>query len=263
MGGTSGVRIAGVMLEASEFQQTDNSPYRQIVKNSTLLEWGEGGIVDPGTADNPGAMFDIFCRVGGGSGDRTAIAMESMMRIHSGHVVGDNIWLWRADHSDLAQGEVANYPHISPLFHQTEGNEHRVETGIQVLGDDVVFYGLAVEHANTHQTVWSGERGYVQFYQCELPYDASRDFSHHGYRGYLVTKDVQDHEVHGAGVYSNFRNDDVKVATAMQYPTHGGIRCVNPFTVLLDNRGFIISVANGRGGIADKQGQPARVVNQD
>jgi hypothetical protein len=205
-------------------------------------------------------MFDVFCRVGGSHGNRSAIAIDTMMRIHSSHVIGDNIWLWRADHSDLAEGEEANYPHISPIFRQNEEDEARVETGIEVFGDDVTVYGLAVEHANGHQTVWSGERGSVHFYQCEFPYDVSSDFGEQEYRGYLVTEAVNEHELFGPGVYSNFRNDLVKVTTAIELPEREGIKCVNPFTVHLDHNGCILSVLNGEGGPAVKQGGATRLI---
>ena len=252
--GTSGVRLAGIMLEARTSQENARMP-----KTSTLLEWGQEGVQDPGNPSNPGAMFDIFCRVGGGSWNRPAMSIDTMMRIHSGHVVGDNIWLWRADHSELAKGEEPNYPNISPIFHQNEENENRVETGIHVFGDDVTFYGLAVEHANGHQTVWSGERGCVHFYQCEFPYDVARKYGSNRYRGYLVTDTVRDHTLLGAGIYSNFRNEVVEVEMAIQYPQNGAIQCINPFTVHLDNKGGILSVANGIGGRAVKKGTPVRI----
>jgi hypothetical protein len=257
MAGSEGVRVAGIMLEASE-RSKDRSSEKP---STTLLEWGEEGVLDPGSSDNPGSMFDIFCRVGGGHGARHAIAVDTMMKVHSGNIVGDNIWLWRADHSDLSEGEEANYSHISPIFHQNEEHENRVQTGIIVSGDDVTFSGLAVEHANGHQTVWSGERGSVHFYQCELPYDVSSEYGTDGYRGYLVDNGVKNHELYGPGVYSNFRNSVVMTDTAMEYPEHDGLVCINPFTVHLDNNGTILSIANGKGPAAIKQGKPARMTN--
>ena len=103
------------------------------------------------------------------------------MKLHSGNIVGDNIWLWRADHSELAPAEAPNYPNISPVFHQTEEHEAHVQNGIQVVGDDVTFYGLAVEHANGHQMVWKGGRGSVHLYQCKFPYDVSSDYGSSGF----------------------------------------------------------------------------------
>lgn len=253
---TPGVRIGGVMLEASTRTECDDTS-----KASSLLEWGDAGVKDAGDPSNPGAMIDVFCRVGGATkGNRSDIHVDAMMRIHSGNVVGDNLWLWRADHAELNDSETtANYPHISPLYHQSEENEFRVETGIEVRGDDVTMYGLAVEHANGHQTVWGGERGAVYFYQCELPYGVKQtSFGDKNYTGYLVTDTVKDHILAGAGVYSNFRNEEVKVATAIQHPKTN-IQCINPFIVRLDNNGRIESVVNGDGNAAVEQGIPVRM----
>jgi hypothetical protein len=50
------------------------------------------------------------------------------MRIHSGSIVGDNLWLWRADHAELGKDEEANYPNITSLFWQTEQDDNFVET---------------------------------------------------------------------------------------------------------------------------------------
>jgi hypothetical protein len=252
----AGVRIAGIMLEASE---TDSN--RCSSKGvSTLLEWGDEGVHDPGSKAFPGALFDIFCRVGGATvGRRDAIAVDTMMRIHSGNIVGDNLWLWRADHADLGKNEEANYPHISPIFWQTEQDEYRVETGIEVFGDDVTMYGLAVEHANGHQLSWSGERGSVHFFQCEFPYGVDRSFAEKEFRGYLVNDHVTEHAAYSPGIYSNFRNDDVVVSTAIEHPEKPMIYIVNPFTVKLDNNGGIASIVNGEGGAALTQGKPARM----
>lgn len=45
-----GVRIAGIMLEASVLTE------EQKTKNSCLLQWGDNGIVDDGDASNPGLL---------------------------------------------------------------------------------------------------------------------------------------------------------------------------------------------------------------
>jgi len=253
-----GVRIAGIMLEATE---KDATAADKNVKTA-LLEWGDVEVKDTGKRDDPGAMHDIFVRVGGATaGDRTKIAVDAMMRIHSGHVVGDNLWIWRADHAALGPGEKANYPHISPIFWQSEQNEYRAEIGLEVTADDVSMYGLAVEHANEHQLIWAGENGSVVFYQCEFPYGVYKDFAEKSFRGYLVKDHVQKHEVHAPGVYSNFRNDNVQTKTAMDIPEREGISVANPFIVKLDNQGGILSVINGKGGsaVGENTGTPVRL----
>lgn len=249
---TRGVRIAGIMLEASKRIGAPGS--------SSLLEWGSAGDKDVGDPDNPGGLFDVFCRVGGDTdGDRPSYCIDCIMRIHSGNVIGDNLWIWRADHAKLMQGEEPNFEPI-PAYHQTEEDEYRVRNGIHVTGNDVIIYGLAVEHTNEHQTVWSGERGQVFFYQCELPYDVSQvSFGDKDYVGYLIEDHVENHKVVAPGVYSNFRNARVAVKNAVKHPKRNTIYCANPFTVHLDNNGCIVSVVNGRGRPALKQGLPSRV----
>ena len=246
---SSGVRLAGITLEPSERNSTNES-YNGV---SSLLEWGTEGVDDPGNALHPGGLFDLFCRVGGDTdGDRAQIYVDTMVRLHSGNVIGDNLWLWRADHAKLRPGETSNYPSIDKDLWQTEEHEFQVKrSGLDVIGDDITIYGLAVEHANGHQTVWKGDRGTVVFYQCELPYGVSQtSFGEPGYRGYLVEGDrdgMTQHTVYAPGVYSNFRNTSVAVGTAIQTPEHlplsinkiskeeRYLSIINPFTVLLDN----------------------------
>jgi hypothetical protein len=243
-----GVRVAGIMLQASE------------TRSPCLLEWGEADADDPGEKANPGGLFDVFVRVGGPLAEnRETVSVDTMVVIHSGHVYGDNLWLWRADHAKLHQGETANYPHISSLYRQSETNEFRVNTGIKVFGNDVSIGGLAVEHANGHQVIWRGNRGEVHFFQCELPYCSGYEFSESGFRGYLVADSVTDHACYAPGVYSNFRNADVHVATAVEHPQLDTVQVINPFTVKLDNQGGIRSVVNGQGSSTVDQGRPVRL----
>lgn len=252
---TPGVRVAGIMLEASELDENANK------EGSSLLEWGEHDKEDSGDENNPGGLFDIFCRVGGATlGSREAISVNAMMRLFSGNVIGDDLWLWRADHAELLPNEDANYPEISPIYWQSEQSEFRVETGLEVAANNVTIYGLAVEHANGHQTMWSGDHGFVAFYQCELPYGVSQEtFGDEDYRGYVVHENVEHHELHAPGVYSNFRNEVVKTATAIEHPERETVKIINPFTVRLDNHFGIESISNHKGFPATKQGQPCRL----
>lgn len=255
----SGVRIAGIMLEASE---RVHGNVNNGVNNghSSLLEWGHATVEDSGDSNNPGGLFDIFCRVGGAvTGDRTKPRVDFMVRLHSGCVLGDNLWLWRADHGALDEGEEPNYPHISPVFWQTENSEFRVETGIEVAGDNIQITGLAVEHANGHQVVWKGDRGVVHFYQCEFPYCAGHQFAKDEFRGYFVHHGIKDHVVYAPGIYSNFRNDPVLISTAIQHPDEPDIRFHNAFIVKLDNLGGISSVVNNKGTQAVAKGKSVRI----
>jgi hypothetical protein len=258
---TPGVRIAGVMLEAPPVDPAKRS---KDAHHWSLLEFGTEGVPDKGDPNNPGALFDIFCRVGGGgpAAQRKWISIDTMVRIHSGHVIGDNLWLWRADHAslDVAISEEVNCPQVSPVFYQTEKDEYNVDTGIIVTGNNVTIYGLAVEHTSKEQTIWKGENGTVFFYQCEFPYDVDIDFGENGYRGYLIDESVKAHSLYSPGIYSNFRNAVVHVDMAIEHPDSKDILITNPFTVHLDNNGLIKSVVNGQGLPASKKGTPTRMV---
>jgi hypothetical protein len=162
-----------------------------------------------------------------------------MVALHGNQVVGDNLWLWRADHG-------AN----------VGWTENTCETGLLVEGDDVTIYGLFVEHAQKHQTLWNGERGRVFFYQSEMPYDPPspelwRSPTGAGYAAYKVGAEVQRHEAHALGVYHYFRDAPVVVDRAIEAPDRPGIHLQHLFTFRLDGGkpgSGIRHVLNDRGG---------------
>lgn len=173
-----GVRIAGLMLEASVLKGVSEG------KIASLLEWGEQGSNDPGDVTNPGVLSDVFARVGGLMRD---VSTDVMIRLHSGNIYGDNLWLWRADHTQLQPNEVPNFPGFD--FWQTVKAESLVETGLivkngasnaTIAGLDVelkeecavknglivesgatniTIVGLAVEHTTEDQVIWKGDYG--------------------------------------------------------------------------------------------------------
>ena len=246
--GTPGARVASLVLEAS-VQKESSSIHGNSDKVMSLIDFGEPdktGNEDPGDSTNPGLISDIFTRVGGSNLDRT-VKTDVMVRIFSGNVVGDNLWLWRADHVKLKPDEDANDSRF-PLYHQVriwdivDGKQVRVDeckvkNAIVVEGNDVNIYGLFAEHTTEDQMVWKGERGNVTFFQCELPYDVNVDYSHTGYH---VHKDVEAHNGRGIGVYSNFTCFDVTANKGLMFPEKDDVSIQNPFTVFL----------NGSGGIA-------------
>ena len=70
-----------------------------------------------------------------------------------------------------------------------------------------------------------------------------------------------EHRASGLGIYSNFRDHDIEVSTAVVHPTNESIHMKNIFTVKLDNMGKINSVVNnlGSGPATDKErGVPHR-----
>jgi len=248
--GTPGVRIASLVLEAS-VQKGDFTEHANADKVRSLIDFGDAdkaGTTDPGDASNPGLLSDIFTRVGGSNLDRT-VRTDAMVRIFSGNVIGDNLWLWRADHVKLKPGEEPNDARF-PRYHQVriweekDGKQVRVDeciakNAIVVEGNDVNIYGLFAEHTTEDQMVWKGERGNVSFFQCELPYDVNYEFSHTGYH---VHADVETHTGRGVGVYSNFTCFEVVAKKGLSFPSKDKIKIENPFTVFLNGDGGIENV---------------------
>eukprot|EP00929_Paragymnodinium_shiwhaense_P106239 TRINITY_DN7147_c0_g1_i1.p1 TRINITY_DN7147_c0_g1~~TRINITY_DN7147_c0_g1_i1.p1 ORF type:complete len:707 (-),score=113.02 TRINITY_DN7147_c0_g1_i1:719-2839(-) len=151
VGNIAGARVAGVLLEAG------------TMTSDFLLSWGDGSFA--GDAENPGALHDVFMRVGGPTKDARA---EVMLRLDSGHVIGDNVWLWRADHGK---------------DYVTKDKENPVNVGALIGGSDVTMYGLFAEHSLQDQVQWSGDRGAVYMLQMELPYDADEEYTAGRYVG--------------------------------------------------------------------------------
>lgn len=215
-----GVRIAGVLLQAG------------TVGIPSLLEWGSQGY--PGKSENPGFLYDCFARVGGTNNPAVQhVGAKKMVVINSGNVVGDNSWLWRADHGKY--GLVYN-------------SHNPCETGMQVNGDDVTFYGLAVEHTLQVMTEWNGENGKVYFYQSEYPYDVTQqNFGDRGYVSYKVADSVQQHQAWGVGVYSFFRDHTVIANSGIEAPAGRCIHFTNSLSVFLTGKGQISHVINNIG----------------
>ena len=187
-----GVSVAGLLFDAGP------------TNTSTLLQMGEAGSsVDH--SSNPSFLFDVFCRVGGPS--QYAGTTSSCVTIDSSNVVGDNLWLWRADHGS-----------------NVGWTQNLADSGLIVNGANVTMYGLAVEHFQKYQTVWNGEGGRVYFYQSEMPYDPPNqtawrnDGNGNGYASYKVADSVTDHRAWGVGVYCYFRDAAVVADRAIEVP---------------------------------------------
>ncbi len=200
-----GVRIGGIIFDAGPM----TSP--------TLLEVGTG----PSTVNHsmdPISLSDTFCRIGGAT-PGTAL---SCLTINSNDVVGDNLWLWRADHG-AGVGWTSN----------------TCPNGLTVNGDRVTMYGLAVEHHQQYQTIWNGNAGQVYFYQSEMPYDppnqaAWMNGTTNGYASYKVGDAVTSHTGLGLGVYSAFRQV-ITAADGFEAPTAAGVSLHHLVTVWLNS----------------------------
>ena len=215
-----GVILSGILFDAGKNSQT-------------LLEVGEEGASARHSSD-PICLSDLFFRVGGHS-DEPTYAHTSVV-INSSDVIGDNFWVWRADHS-----------------HGVGWDTNVTVNGVEVNGDYVTFYGLFVEHYHEYQTIWNGEYGETYFYQSEIPYDPptqeaymSHDGTVNGWASYKIADDVQNHRAYGLGVYSCPRQP-VKVANAIEAPANPGIYIEHAVTVRLSGADCLESVLNGEG----------------
>jgi hypothetical protein len=187
-----GVKIGGLIFDAGP------------VSSPALLQVGitKGMLNHSG---DPIFLYDLSMRVGGATAGTTA----SCLQINANDVVGDNLWLWRADHG-TGVGWTQNV----------------CTNGLIVNGDRVTMYGLFVEHHEQYQTLWNGNWGRLYFYQSELPYDPpSQDaWSHdgvNGYASYKVADTVTSHQAYGLGVYAVFINStNISCFNAMETPTN-------------------------------------------
>jgi chitodextrinase len=218
-----GVKIGGLLLEAG------------TVNSSSILEVGPTGSSKDHSA-NPTFLYDLTVRTGGAFAGKNDVGIK----INSHNVVGDQLWLWRADH-----GEGAAW------------NTNPTKNGLLVNGNNVTIYGLFNEHHNEYQTLWNGNGGRVYFYQSEIPYDVpnqgswmSKNGTVNGYASYKVADTVSSHEAWGVGVYSYFRDAAVKSENAIEAPNVQGVKFHNMTTIWLNGMAGseITHIINGTGG---------------
>ncbi len=162
----------------------------------------------------------------------------SFVTINSNNVIGDNFWLWRADHGNGA-----------------DWNTNKNQNGLVVNASDVTLYGLAVEHCQGYQTLWNANGGRVYFYQSELPYDppGNQAWSHDntiGYASYKVAGTVTTHQAWGLGIYCVFYAAPIIAQNAIETPTGPGIQMHHMITLRLNGQpnSGIAHVINGTGG---------------
>ena len=218
-----GVTLAGLLIEAGPA----NSP--------VLVQIGPSGS-SARHSSNPTLVSDIFVRVGGAGVGKATRSLE----INSHDVIGDHLWLWRADHG-AGVGWTSN----------TAAN------GLVVNGNGVTMYGLFVEHYQQHQVQWNGNGGRTYMFQNEMPYDvpdqaAWMSGTTQGFAAYRVDAAVTSHEAWGLGSYCFFnRNPTVVSDHAFEAPVVSGVRFRDMVTVSLGGgKGTIAHVINQTGPAA-------------
>ncbi|KAI1374747.1 glycoside hydrolase family 55 protein [Hypoxylon crocopeplum] len=216
-----GVTLAGLIIDASKM----NSP--------SLIEVGPPNSA-ANHASNPTFLYDLTVRTAGHTKNDVGII------INSNNVVGDQLWLWRADHGDGAAWDA-----------------NPTKNGVVVNGDNVVIYGLFNEHHKEYQTLWNGNGGRLYFYQSEIPYDPpnqeswmSKNRRINGFASYKVADSVTSHEAWGLGIYSYFRDSPTKLENAIEIPEAQGVKLHHLTIVWLTGMAGseITHIVNGTGG---------------
>ena len=230
-GDVTGLIVAGLLFDAGE-KKSDNLLI--VGKDVQRTEQETGNIY----------LSDLFFRVGG-TDTQTPTSTKCCATIHSSHVIGDNFWVWRADHGD-----------------QVAWDKNVAENGIIINGDDVTMYALMVEHFEQYQTIWNGNNGKVFMYQSEIPYDVpsqdvwiSHEGKKNGYASFYVDDAVDTFEAWGLGVYLYNRDAAVNLDTAMEVPDKTGVKVHNICTVMLVGYPGMSHIINGVGEAVTSAGE--------
>ncbi|CAJ2506450.1 Uu.00g005800.m01.CDS01 [Anthostomella pinea] len=213
-----GVSIAGLIIDAGG------------VKSPSLIEVGPSGS-SASHASNPTFLFDLTVRTAGRNTNDVGIM------INSHDVVGDQLWLWRADHGNGAAWDT-----------------NRTKNGVVINGDNVTMYGLFNEHHQEYQTLWNGESGRLYMYQSEIPYDPPdqgswKNGDTNGFASYKVADTVKRHEAWGLGIYCYFRDSPTELENAIEVPKIEGVKLHHLTTVWLTGvaGSEITHIVNGTG----------------
>ena len=226
----NGVKLSGLIIDAGPV----NSP--------VLLSVGTPG---PGNASDPDLIQDIFFRIGGA--ETTPVSATVSLLDNASNSIIDNLWAWRADHGN-AVGWTVN----------------KADTGVVVTGNNVTAYGLAVEHYQKNEVIWSGQGGTDIFFQNEMPYDPPSQSAwmasptQDGYPAFLVTGNVKSFQGYGMGSYIVFIQTTATLFAdaAFQAPKTPGVQFHSLLVVYLGGTGGDKSIINGVGGPVTSTNNP-------
>ncbi|GAB3825085.1 ricin-type beta-trefoil lectin domain protein [Dactylosporangium cerinum] len=231
-----GVKVAGILFDAG----TTNS--------QVLMEVGPSGSAAD-HAGNPTSLHDVFFRIGGSIAGKATVSL----RVNSNNVIGDHMWIWRADHGN---GGTVGW------------NTNTAANGLVVNGNNVTMYGLFVEHYQQYQTIWNGNGGRTYFYQNEIPYDVPNQASWtsgggaQGWAAYKVGAGVTSHEAWGLGSYCFFStNPSVVLGHSFEVPVTPNVKFHNMVTVSLGGTGTISHVINNTGAAVNSGHQVTNLVS--
>jgi hypothetical protein len=218
-----GVELSGMIIDAGPV----NSP--------VLLDVGVAG--GPPSAADPDTIQDVFFRIGGA--ETTPVSATVSLLDNANNSIIDDLWAWRADHGNNV-GWTAN----------------QAATGLLVTGNNVTAYGLAVEHYQKNEVIWSGQNGTDIFFQNELPYDPPSQSAwmatptQDGYPAFLVSPNVTSFRGYGMASYVVFIQTTATLfdAEALEAPTTAQVQFQDMVAVWLGGSGGDQSIIDGAGG---------------
>jgi hypothetical protein len=229
----SGVKLSGMIIDAGPV----NSPVLLSV-----------GIPGGGNANNPDVIQDVFFRIGGA--ETTPVSATVSLLDNASNSIIDNLWAWRADHGNDVGWTV-----------------NKADTGLVVTGNNVTAYGLAVEHYQKNEVIWSGQGGTDIFFQNEMPYDPPSQSAwmdqgssptEDGYPSFLVTPNVKTFQGYGMGSYIVFIDTTATLFAqeAFQAPDTPNVQFHDLLVVYLGGSGGDQSIINGVGGPVTSTSNP-------
>ena len=197
-------------------------------------------------ASDPGALQDVFFRIGG---PHVGKALTGLV-VGRDNTILDDIWAWRADHGN-GVGWTSNTS----------------DTGVVITGDNVVATGLFVEHFQKYDLFWAGENGKTIMFQNEMPYDPPNQAAWQhgnvlGWAAYKVADWVKTHEGWGLGVYCFLNVDPTIHATrAIEVPVRPGVKLHDILDLSISNSGTIDHVVNDVGPATNATTSPVNIVS--
>ncbi len=220
-----GIMISGLIFDAG------------ATNSSELLQFGSSVMNNNLYASDPPALQDVFFRIGGAE----AGSATTSLIVNSANVILDDIWAWRADHG-TGVGWTSN----------------TANTGLIVNGDNVIAYGLAVEHYQQYEVIWNGNGGTDIFFQNEMPYDPPSQAAWmeasgvDGWAAFKVADTVTSFSGYGMGSYSYFNQGvDIYAANAFEVPSTlpaGSLHDLLTIFLSTAGSGGILNVINDTGG---------------
>jgi hypothetical protein len=200
----------------------------------------------------PSMLSDMYFRVGG-IASAAPCKTKACITIDLDNTVGDNLWVWRADHGSNVGWDM-----------------NTCENGIIINGDNVTMYALMVEHFNGYQTVWNGNGGTCIMYQSEIPYDVpdrgqwiNPDGKRFGYASFKVAEDVTSFSATGLGIYMYNRDNTIPMYCAMEVPDITGVHVHNVITVYLNGFPGMKCIINEAGDSLLATGQTAKIFDYE